>query len=383
MAAALMSAAGGRVRGGVVSGTHGGEGLPAMLEWHRGGHPLPTAASAAAARRALELARELQEDELLVVLLSGGASALMAAPAAGLSIEDKAAATQALLRAGIDIHALNAVRKHLSSIKGGRLALAARASVTLAVSDVAGEHEDDSSVIGSGPTSADPTTFADALGIVDRVGRLAGCGVPRAARDWLVRGAAGEVEESPKPGDPRLRHARVHVIGGRRDALLGAAGAAEAFGYDVHLVHEAVTGEAREAGRGFVRAVASRIGRGAGAICVIAAGETTVRVTGRGRGGRNQEFVLGAAEALAALDPPVDLTVGSIATDGVDGPTDAAGAIVDPTTLRRARAAGLRSPSEVFAANDTYGFFEELGDLIRLGPTETNVGDLQVAIIQV
>jgi glycerate-2-kinase len=379
MAGALAAHAGGRVRAGLVCGTHGGEALVPPLEWLRGGHPLPTASSLAAARRALELAVALVEGDLLVVLLSGGASALLAAPAGALSLDDKIAATRTLLRAGIDIYALNAVRKHLSAIKGGRLAAAARTSLTLAISDVTGAHEDDPSVIGSGPTAADPTTFADALAVVERVERNAPGSFPGAALHHLEQGAAGRIEETPKPGDPRLKNAGVHVIGGRREALAGAASAARALGYHVVTIDEAVTGDAREAGRAFARA-ALRSGEPGTGRCVIGAGETTVHVTGGGAGGRNQEFALGAAEELAALEIGVGVTVASIATDGVDGPTDAAGAFADPTTIGRARSAGLRAPAAVFADNDTYPFFDRLGDLIRLGPTDTNVGDLQIAV---
>jgi hydroxypyruvate reductase len=345
-----------------------------------GGHPIPDQGSERAGRRALDLAATLAEDETLVVLLSGGASALLAVPAAGLSLDDKRRTTAQLLKAGADIHALNTVRKHLSAIKGGWLAQRAAGPVeTYILSDVVG---DDVSVIASGPTVPDSTTFADARSILYRYGRAAA--YPRADVDRLDRGAHGELPETPKPADPRLRRSDVHVIGGRGGAMAGVAAKAVALGYDVIRIEHAVVGEAREAAAAHMDAIAERT-RGAGRpLCVVSSGETTVTVRGTGKGGRNQEFALAAAvrgsdpSTATGAGPPYVLA--SAGTDGIDGPTDAAGAIVDATTLARARAAGL-DPAAFLADNNAYAFFDALGDLIHTGPTGTNVGDLQVLLI--
>ena len=366
------------------------------------GHPMPTAQSVEAGRHALTLAREARPDDRIVLLLSGGASALFAAPAAGLTLDDKSAATRALLASGAAIHDLNAVRKHLSAIKGGRLAAAAGCPVhTFAVSDVISPIDDDPGVIGSGPTVADETTFADALAAIDRLG--ARDAMPRVVMDLLERGAAGDEDESPKPGDPRLARADYTVIGSRRDAMAAARVEAERLGYTTFVLDDAIAGEARDAApRLFARACSLAnvdLARDRYALplevlsaameppdaderacCIIASGETTVRVTGSGRGGRNQEFALALAEPLGAVVSP-SIVAASVGTDGIDGPTDAAGALVASDTLSRARALGLDVPRAFLANNDAYRFFDALGDLIKTGPTDTNVGDLQIILI--
>ena len=348
------------------------------LECFEVGHPVPTAESVAAGRRALELAREISNDDVLVVLLSGGASAGLVVPVDGVSLEDKAAATRALLESGVAIDGLNCVRKHLSMIKGGRLAVAASGRVvTLAISDVVDPVPDDPAVIGSGPTTADPTTFADALTFC-----RSACGrspVPQSVVSVLARGMKAELEESPKPGDSRLDKSAFHIIGNRTNAVVAAASEAKRRGFQVAVIDEPVTGEARIAGDMYVKSVARIAHRHDRPLCVVSAGETTVRVTGPGRGGRNQEFALGAAFTLVRRFPCA--VVASIGTDGIDGPTDAAGAIVDTATSYRAAEAGLRRPEHYLAANDSYSFFNALDDLVRTGATGTNVGDLQVALI--
>ena len=334
------------------------------------GHPLPDAGSERAGRASLELAQQAG-DRALLVLLSGGASAMLCVPASGISRKDKAAAARLLMNAGVHIRDLNCVRKHLSDIKGGRLAAAARSSLTLAISDVHHPIEDDPSTIGSGPTAADPTTFAEALDIAAAAGEL-----PRSVINHLRRGAAGELDETIKPGDPRLNDARIVIIGNRRIALAAAAVSAQALGYDVAVEDEPTHGETEGAARVFVARARARLGMASRPVCVLAAGETTVRVAGRGRGGRNQQFALAAA---AELFPGDSIVIASAGTDGVDGPTSAAGAIADATTRDRARHAGL-NPERALADNDAYPFFERLGDLIVTGPTGTNVGDLQVLL---
>lgn len=349
--------------------------LDVPLEWFAAGHPLPTPASVEAARRALEVARKTEAGELLLVLLSGGGSALMALPAPGISLDDKQRTSRVLMDHGADIHELNTVRKHLSAIKGGQLAAAAGGPVlTLAVSDVVG---DDLSVIASGPTVADESTFAAALDVIARRGGEAA--YPRSVTARLQEGARGLLPETPKAGDPRLADSRALVIGPQRGAVEGARRAAEDLGYEVYVIAEPITGEARVVGAAHVeRAAALAEGR-RGAACIISSGETTVTVTGGGRGGRNQEFAFAMAGALARLG--LLAAAASVGTDGIDGPTDAAGAVVDPDTFVRARRAGIAAPDDYLRDNDTYAFFDRIGDLVRTGPTSTNVGDLQVVLL--
>jgi glycerate 2-kinase len=373
MASAVARIAGARLRGGLVVGP-AAAGVPAGLEVFKGGHPVPTAGSEAAGRRALAVARQVGAGDGLLVLLSGGASALMAVPASGLTLEHKRQTTEILLRAGADIGALNTVRKHLSAVKGGWLAAATLAACrTLAVSDVVG---DNPSLIGSGPTVADASTFAEAIEALNRFG---GAGAyPGAVVSYLAAGVRGERPETPGPGDGRLAHAETLVIGSRRDAMRGAAEEAARRGYGVVVIDAPIVGEAREAARAHVTDIEARAEGAGRPLCVVSSGETTVRVTGSGRGGRNQELALAASDPLRRLAPAAAASLG---TDGVDGPTDAAGALVDSETLERAKRAGLASPSDFLRDNNSYAFFDALGDLIRTGPTGTNVGDLQVFLL--
>ena len=373
MAAAAARRLGSRVRAGVVVASTPAF-VPEGFELFVGGHPSPTAESERAGRRALDLAATLEAGERLLVLLSGGASALMAVPADGLTLAEKRATTDRLLAAGADIHALNTVRKHLSAIKGGWLAARARGACdALVISDVVG---DDPSFIASGPTVADPSRFEDALDVLGRFGGEAA--YPSAVVAHLRRGAGGAVPDTPKPGDARTAQTTTAVIGSRRDAMSGALAEAVRLGYQTLRLDDPVVGEARTSAVAHLRAVQARatgLGRPA---CVVSSGETTVHVTGRGKGGRNQEFALAAAELLALAGAPVALA--SVGTDGIDGPTDAAGAIADSTTLERARAADL-PPGRYLSDNNAHAFFDALGDLIDTGPTGTNVGDLQVILL--
>jgi len=373
MATAAARRFGSAIRAGLVIAPEAAT-VPAGFELIAGGHPLPTAGSEAAGRKALVLAESTTADDTLLVLISGGASALMALPADGVTLDDKRATTQQLLRAGADIYALNTVRKHLSAIKGGWLAARARAACrTLVISDVVG---DDLSVIASGPTVADASTFADALAFARRFGGEDA--YPPAVVARLRRGAAGTLPETPKPGDARLAASTTKVIGSRRDAMAGAAAEASSLGYHVVPIDDAVVGDARTTAVAHLRAVIARASGAGRPACIVSSGETTVHVTGHGRGGRNQEFALAAAEPLAELGGAAVLA--SVGTDGIDGPTDAAGALADATTLQRARAAG-QSPGRAFSDNNAYAFFNALGDLIHTGPTGTNVGDLQVILL--
>lgn len=372
MAEAFVEQSGVRVVRGLVIGTHAAP-LPAPLEWHQSAHPVPDARSLDAARRALALCRDQTQRDALIVLISGGTSALMAQPAAGVDFEDKQATTRQLLSAGAEITALNCVRKHLSGIKGGQLAAACGGHLSgWLLSDVVG---DDPSVIGSGPTVPDPTTFADALAVLDRYGGRTT--YPTGVVGHLEAGRDGRVPETPKPG-PTFARVDTRVIGSAAIAVEAAARTARALGFDVVVRPDPIVGEARNAARGHVAWVRDRIGRPGRPVCVISSGETTVAVRGRGVGGRNQEFALAAA-LEAANDG--GMHVASVGTDGVDGPTDAAGAIADQATLERARQRGM-SPIAYLDANDSWTFFHRIGGHLRPGPTDTNVGDVQIVLVQ-
>jgi len=344
-----------------------------LFETIVGGHPLPTADSERAGRSALRLAESVRPGERFVCLLSGGASALMAGPAPGITLADKKATTDSLLRAGADITATNTVRKHLSEIKGGGLV---RRSVTgchtLAISDVVG---DDPAVIGSGPGVVDNTTCRDALETLQKFG---GLGVyPAGVVDLLRAGTRGDRQETLKSSDPAALLATCTVVGGRNHAMVAACEAAERLGYRTVRFDEPVVGEARLAARALVEKIRGRCRHLPRPWCVVSSGETTVNVSGAGRGGRNQEFALAVVRELNALGPGVAMA--SVGTDGIDGPTDAAGAFVDATSLDRAERLAL-SPEEFMERNDSYGFFGALGDLFMTGRTGTNVGDLQVVL---
>ena len=365
------------VERGLVVSTHWAGEWPASITTVRAGHPIPTEASEAAGRAALDLASHAAPDESLLVLLSGGASALLAAPADGVTLADKQAATKLLLEAGASIDELNAVRKHLSALKGGGLAAAARCEVvTFALSDVVGPVRDDPGVIGSGPTAPDTSTWEDALAVVTRHGVLAR--LPQAVRLRLEAGARGEVPETPKPGDPRLARATWHLIGSRVDAMDAARNAAIDRGFSTITIEAAIVGEARDAGPAFVARALEVSRRLPRPVCVIGSGETTVRVVGRGRGGRNQELALSVAVDLARLPEPAAFL--SIGTDGIDGPTDAAGGVVDTTTLERAQVRGVDLDASL-GDNDSFTALERLDGLVWTGPSDTNVGDLQVLVV--
>jgi hydroxypyruvate reductase len=375
MAETFGQIAGDRIRDGIVIGTHLPIALPGQLEWLPSSHPLPDTRSVAAGRRAIDVAQRTRPDETLVVLLSGGASALMAVPAGTLTLEDKRTAVNALLKGGADITALNTIRKHLSAVKGGRLAAAASGpTVCLAISDVVG---DDLSVIGSGPTVPDPSTFRDAWDYIDRFG-VEGL-LTQAARDYLRAGLEGRIEETPKAGDLRLAQSVTRVIGGRFNGMRGAADAARALGYDVALSEDPVVGDARTMGPLVLERAKTLAAGRKRPFAVIASGETTVKVVGAGKGGRNQEFALSVANLLAG--EAEDIALGSVGTDGIDGPTDAAGAYSDNTTIARAQRQQLDAAA-FLADNNAYAFFQGIDDLIITGPSTTNVGDLQVVLFR-
>jgi len=373
MAAAFASLPHLAIRQAIAIGTHTHAWLPPTVEWIEASHPYPDARSEAAGHRAIATAQGVHSGEALVILLSGGASALMAAPIDGVSLADKAETTRLMMTSGADIHALNTVRRHLSKVKGGRLAGACvGTTITLAISDVVG---DDLHAIGSGPGVADETTWADAAAALERFG---GDAHSDRVKSVIRAGLEGRLAETPKPGHPALARAKARVIGSRLDAMEGARVAAAERGYHAITMSEPVTGEAREVAVEWLRRARDLVAQAPRPACVIASGETTVRVTGTGTGGRNLEFVLALAEPLSALP---GMAVSSVGTDGIDGSSGVAGGIVDSTTLNRAAAAGLAAPGHYLAANDSFAFFAPLDDLVRLGRTDTNVGDLQVLLI--
>ncbi|MGF7159674.1 hydroxypyruvate reductase [Rhodoligotrophos appendicifer] len=352
--------------------TRYGHGLPTrQIEVVEASHPVPDLAGHRAAQRILALASELTENDLLLCLISGGGSALMALPAAGLSFEDKQAVNRALLASGATITEMNCVRKHLSAIKGGRLAAAAwpAACISLLISDVPA---DDPSMVASGPGLADPTSRADALSILAKY-RLE---VPEAVTDWL----RDPRSETPKPDDPHLARCEARIVAAPSLSLAAARERAEAAGFTVVDLGDRIEGEAREVGAAhaqFVREIAAgRVPVKAPAI-VLSGGETTVTVRGQGRGGRNSEYALALALGLNGL-PGVEAL--ACDTDGIDGSEDNAGAFVDANTLAEARAQGL-DPQALLDANDAYALFHALGTLVMTGPTHTNVNDFRAIAI--
>jgi len=373
MAAAFVAVPHLAIRQALAIGTHTHDDLPASVEWIESSHPYPDHRSETAGNRALTVAQGVHSGDALVILLSGGASALMAAPVPGVSLADKIATTRVMMKAGADIHALNTVRRHLSNVKGGRLAAASvGTTVTLAISDVVG---DDLNAIGSGPGVPDPTTWADAESALNRFGGEAHADRVRAV---VQQGLSGELADTPKPGQAALARAKARVIGSRADAMEGARRAAIDRGYHPIVIAGPVTGEARDAAPAWLTAVRSLVAHAPRPACVISSGETTVRVTGSGRGGRNLEFALALAGEIAFLPA---CAMSSIGTDGIDGSSGVAGGIVDSTTIARASRAGLDPPVRYLAANDSFAFFASLDDVVRLGRTDTNVGDIQVLLI--
>jgi glycerate 2-kinase len=377
MAAAVEETWGARIVDGVVAVKDGYLAPTRRIRLVEAGHPVPDERGAAAARGILALAESATGEDLVLVLVSGGGSALTPAPGAPITLADKQAMTRLLLAAGATINQLNAVRKHCSLLKGGQLARAAAPAPVeaLLLSDVIGDPLD---VIASGPTTPDVSTFAEALAILDCFGLREQA--PRTIVERLERGARGELPETPKPGDPIFERVRNTVIGNNALVVEAAAARARALGLNAHVLTRALEGEAQEAARRFIE-MAREIKAGRGPIaapgCLIAGGETTVTVRGNGKGGRCQEFALAAALAIDGLEDIVVLAAG---TDGTDGPTDAAGAIADGQSDARARAQGL-DPAARLADNDSYPLFASLGDLVVTGPTNTNLLDLYLLVV--
>ena len=373
MAQAAERVLGKRIAGGLINVKDGHVARLRRIELNECGHPVPDERGVAGARRIAAIAAAAGADDLVLCLISGGASALMPLPAPPVTLEEKQAVTRLLLSCAADIHEINSVRKHISAIKGGQLVrLAAPAAVeALLLSDVVG---DDLDVIGSGPTAPDASTFQSALAILERFDILKR--VPPAVRARLEQGVRGAIPETPKRDDRIFARVRNTVVGSSRLALDAAARRARALGFHTLVLASGIQGETREIAR-MHAAIAREIAETGRPVkppaAIITGGETTVTIHGKGRGGRNQEFVLAATLDIAGLPETVVLSGG---TDGTDGPTDAAGAIADGGTI--GRKPGAR---EALDRNDSYSYFEPLGDLLITGPTNTNVMDVRILLI--
>lgn len=373
MAGAVERALGRRITGGLLNIKYGHAVRLRRIELNECGHPVPDARGVEGARRIAQMAAGAGAGDLVLCLISGGASALLPLPADPVTLEEKQETTKLLLACGADIHEFNAVRKHLSQIKGGQLARLAHpaAVLSLLLSDVIG---DDLDVIGSGPTAPDGSTFARARAILQKYGIFDR--VPAAVRERIERGVRGEIAETPKKGDPAFNTVRNIIVGSNRLAVEAAAARAKELGFRTLVLSTFIEGETRDIAR-MHAAIAKEIVRYGRPLkppaCIISGGETTVTLRGDGLGGRNQEFALAAAIDIAGLKNVVILSAG---TDGSDGPTDAAGALAGGDTLSR----DPRAP-EFLARNDSYHYFEGLGDLVVTGPTQTNVADVHLILV--
>jgi hydroxypyruvate reductase len=379
MAKALERLLGGRITAGIVIVKYGHLAHLSRIRVLEAGHPVPDRRGEEGARRILALAKSAGHDDLVLCLISGGGSALLPLPAAGLSLADKQATARALIASGATIHEINAIRKHTSAIKGGLLARAVHPAtlVTLILSDVVG---DDLDVIASGPCVPDASSFEDCLAILDDY-RIADQ-LPEVVVEHLSAGAAGNIPETPKEGDPVFRHGFQLVVGSNIDAVTAAGAEAARIGYPPLILSSMLEGDTRQAALlhgGIIKEVLKSGHPVPPPACLLSGGETTVVIRGKGLGGRNQEFALALAPQIAGLTGVVALSAG---TDGTDGPTDAAGAIVDGTTIAQAETLGL-DYRRYLEANDSYRFFKKTGELLFTGPTNTNVMDMRVVLVSV
>ena len=381
MAAAVAEALEPRLEAGVVIAPRGMGGRVGPVEVLEGDHPLPGEATLRSSEKLLEFVGEVPPSGLLLVLVSGGGSSLFEVPADGLSISDVAETTRLLLESGADIYETNAVRKHLSRVKGGQLLRYTRAQAVeaIAMSDVPGDRPD---TIASGPTVPDETTYRDAWEALRRHRLLDR--VPRRAREWLEKGLRGEAPETPKPGDPLFTRSRFTIAARNLDALAAAAGALQDHGVEAMVLTDTLRGEAREAARVLASLIESSLRSGTSLpgppVALIAGGETTVTVRGRGRGGRNQELCLALAAELHRLRIAGAYKAACMGTDGVDGSSPVAGAYIDEATVPKALGKGL-DPGRFLEENDSYGFFSRLGQVIDTGGyTGVNVNDVFIAL---
>ena len=377
MALAIEDLLAPRISNGIVIVKYGCATPLAKIRVIEAGHPIPDKAGLDGAGRIVQMVQAAGERDLVIFLVSGGGSALFPYPVDGLSLADKQQTTETLLKSGATIQEVNAVRKHLSRLKGGRFAqlVAPAQLITLILSDVVG---DSLEAIASGPTVADTSTYGDCLEILRRY-RIQRS-IPFAAMNYLERGARGEVPETPKPSAGIFDRVHNVIVGNNRLAVDAARRRAEELGYSTTILSHSVQGESRNVARShsaFLKKIARTNEPIARPACVISGGETTVTVRGDGLGGRNQEFSLAAAIEIEGFENVVVLSAG---TDGTDGPTDAAGGLIDGSTVRRARSLGL-DPSEYLNRNDSYHFLQSVGDLLVTGPTLTNVMDLQIGLI--
>jgi glycerate 2-kinase len=377
MTQGLEEILGERLTGGVVTVKYGHLAPVSRVTIREAAHPVPDAAGMRGAEALHQVVQRAGADDLVLCLLSGGGSALLPAPSPGITLVEKQQVTSLLLECGASIDEINAIRKHMSRLKGGQLARLVRPAtlITLVLSDVVGDRLD---VIASGPTVPDPTTYQDCLEIVGRYDLLTR--LPVSVRTHLQRGQAGELAETPKATDPAFASCQTVIIGNNRMALQAACTEAQTRGYQTLLLSSSLEGETRHIAR--MHAAIAREIRQSGMplappACVITGGETTVTIRGDGLGGRNQEFVLAAALDIAGLDGVVVLSGG---TDGSDGPTPAAGALADGSTVARAQALGL-TPQTCLRRNDSYHFFHALDDLFITGPTGTNVMDMHILLV--
>jgi hydroxypyruvate reductase len=377
MAKALEDLLGNRVADGVIV-VKEGHGLPLKrVQISEGGHPVPDEGGVRGTEKIISLVQDAGERDLVICLISGGGSALLIAPPQGIALADKQAATKLLLACGATIHELNTIRKHLSRSKGGRLAQAAHPAtvISLILSDVVG---DDLDVIGSGPTVPDSSTFADAEEILKRYGVWND--LAPSIRDHIQKGLNAKIAETPKSGDAAFQRCSQILVGTNLQAMVAAGKEAERLGYQSLILSTKVEGEAREVAKvhaAIAKEVVSSGNPVPAPACVLFGGETTVTLQGNGKGGRNQEYALAAAQALDGAEHMVMLSGG---TDGTDGPTDAAGAIADGNTMSRARAKDLDA-GDYLKRSDSYHFFQQLDDLVITGPTRTNVMDIYLFLI--
>jgi glycerate 2-kinase len=375
MAQVIEEIFGSRISAGLVITKHGHRVPTEYVQVFEAGHPVPDRSGELAVHGMREILHDLSPEDVVLCLISGGGSALLPAPAPGVTLAEKQRVTSDLLLAGATIQELNAVRKHISSIKGGQLMewTAPAQVVSLIMSDVIGDPID---FIASGPTAPDTTTFADALSIVEKYGVVAAGPI----LDRLRSGARGEIPETPKRGDPMFERVNNHIVANNQLLVDAAAIRARELGFSTLVLSSQVEGEARDVGR-FFASIAREIGSTGNPVgppaCILAAGETTVTVRGDGRGGRNQEMALAWAIKMQAWKFPTCFA--SVATDGTDGPTDAAGGLVDPFTCSRALAMDYE-PRKFLRSNDSYTFLKAVRDLITTGPTQTNLMDLQILL---
>jgi len=386
MARAAAENTGEIINGGIVITTYGQIKQADTIDTikiYEAGHPLPDANGVRATAEIEKLVRNLDDQTLVVCLISGGGSALLVSPYAGITLAEKQTATNLFLKAGADIYELNTLRKHISDVKGGRLAGIVYPAhiISLILSDVIGDRLD---VIASGPTSPDRTTYSDALKVIEKYELTEK--MPASVMKVLNRGSQGLLAETPKEGNPVFEKVENIIIGSNKNAIETAMTKATRFGFDTTVISTEIQGEARDAGRRLARQAieaakrrkeGSKAGDEKRPVCLISGGETTVTVTGKGRGGRNTELALAFAKEIEGRD---DITFLSAGTDGADGPTDAAGAIVDGQTVAKAKTIGI-DPEQYLRNNDSYNFFKRIADLFITGMTGTNVMDIQITLI--